>query len=249
MREKRKLKFSTLICSFITYVIALPIQTIVFFIGFAVKLLKFEKLFLIISKFWCLFFYKIIGIKLVGKGLYNIDRTKHYLIIANHASYYDIPAIMYFLPNTIWVANKRFFDVLFFGSLLKKMGSIPVDSKNLKETIIKMEERSKKVEKYNSSSIAIFPEGTRTLDGNIHKFKRGFLSIWKNTKFDLLPVTINGTYTVKPKWSFLIYHVKKVEVIFHKSIPFDNLNDFDNKEITDKLREIINKDYENKNIS
>lgn len=248
MKQRRKVRLSTILCSFLTYIIALPIQTIYFFIGLLAKILKLNKLFIFLSKYWSLFFFRIIGVKLKAEGLENIEKNKHYLIVANHASYYDVAAIMYFMPNTIWVVNKRFFKVLFFGSLLKKMDCIPVDYKKLKETINKIEQRTKNFRKYYSSSIAIFPEGTRTLDGKIHDFKRGFLTIWKNTKYDLLPVTINGTYIVKPKWSFLIYHTKEVKLIFHKPIPIEDLEKYDEKEFIDRLKEIIEKDYEDKNI-
>ncbi|HPC38071.1 MAG TPA: lysophospholipid acyltransferase family protein [Exilispira sp.] len=249
MKQRRKIKISTILCSFITYIIALPIQTIIFFIGLIVKKLKLNNLFIFLSKQWSLFFFKIIGVKLKAYGLENIDKNKNYLIVANHSSYYDIAAIMSFLPNTVWVANKRFFKVLFFGSLLKEMDAIPVDSKRLKETINKINERARKLRKNSSSSIAIFPEGTRTLDGNIHKFKRGFITIWQNTKFDLLPITINGTYLVKPKWSFLIYHTKVVSLHFHKPIPYEELQKYEEKEITEIIKKIIEKDYENQNIS
>jgi 1-acyl-sn-glycerol-3-phosphate acyltransferase len=255
MKQKRRIKLSTILCSFITYIIALPIQTIIFFIGLLTKILKMNNLFIFLSKYWSLFFFKIIGIKLKAYGFENIEKNKNYLIVANHASYYDIAAIMYFMPNTIWVANKRFFKVLFFGALLKEMDTIPIDSKKIKETILKITERSKKLRKNRSSSIAIFPEGTRTLDGNIHKFKRGFISIWQNTKFDLLPVTINGTYIVKPKWSFLIYHTKEVSLYFHKPIPYQQIEKYDDndkyneKEISETIKDIIEKDYENPNIS
>lgn len=248
MKQKRKLRLSTIICSFITYIIALPIQTIIFFIGLLAKKLKIDKLYLFLSKYWCLLFFKIIGIRLKAYGIENVQKNKHYLIVANHASYYDIAAIMYFMPNTVWVAKKKFFDVLFFGTLLREMDSIPIDSSKLKDTIKKIEDRSKKLEKYYSSSIAIFPEGTRTLDGKIHKFKRGFISIWKNTKFDLLPITINGTYIVKPKWSFLIYHVKEVSLVFHKPIASDEIDNLNEKEFAEKVKDIIEKDYEDKNI-
>ncbi len=246
---KRKIKISTIICSFVTYFIALPIQTIIFFIGFLFKLLKKDRVFLLISKAWCKFFFTIIGIKLESEGFEFIDKNKPYLIVANHASYYDVAAIMYFIPNTIWVVNQRFFKVLFFGSLLRLMDSIPIDYKRIKETIKKVHEKTKIIKNHKLSSIAIFPEGTRTLDGNIHKFKRGFISIWENTKYDLLPVTLNGTYIVKPKWSFMIYHIKSVKVIFHKPISYDEIGKFKDKDLSEVIKDIIEKDYENKNIS
>ncbi|MFN3410984.1 MAG: lysophospholipid acyltransferase family protein [Exilispira sp.] len=249
MKHRRKITFSTLLSSFLTYIVALPIQTIIFLFGLLFKKLKLNRIFLFMSKYWSIFFFKIIGIKLRAYGLENIDLNKNYLIVANHASYYDVAAIIYFMPNTVWVVNKRFFKVLFFGQLLKEMDCIPVDSKKLKETIKKLEDRSKKLHKHYSSSIAIFPEGTRTMDGKIHEFKRGFISIWKNTKFDLLPVTINGTYIVKPKWSFFIYFTREVSLIFHKPISYQEFDNFDVKELPDIIKKIIEKDYEIKDIS
>ena len=247
MRKKIKkiIEFiSTFICSFITYLVALPLAAIIFFAGYLAKVLKLNGILTFLIRIWCQLFFSIIGIKLKAHGLEKVDKNKQYLIVANHASYYDIPAIMHFIPDLVWVANKRFFNVLIFGSFLKLMETIPVDPNNFKESKSAIEKISYRVGKTKTRSICIFPEGTRTMDGKIHNFKRGFLTILKYTNFDLLPVTLNGTYHVKPKWSFFIHWIPSVDVIFHDPIPHSNINFDDEKGTAAYIQDSNEKDYQ-----
>ncbi|HAX94883.1 MAG TPA: hypothetical protein DCY25_13295 [Bacteroidales bacterium] len=45
----------------------------------------------------------------------------------------------------------------------------------------------------------MFPEGTRTLDGKINPFFRGFIYLMRTGNSDILPITLNGFYNLKPK--------------------------------------------------
>jgi 1-acyl-sn-glycerol-3-phosphate acyltransferase len=82
------------------------------------------------------------------------------------------------------------------------------------------------VEMSEKRSIGIFPEGTRTLTGELNEFYRGFIMLMRNSEMDLLPVTLNGFYELKPKNRFHISFHSRLKVVIHEPIK--------NKEISDK---------------
>jgi 1-acyl-sn-glycerol-3-phosphate acyltransferase len=91
--------------------------------------------------------------------------------------------------------------------------------------------------------VAIFPEGTRSLDGIIHDFKRGFILILRGTGLDVVPVTLNGMFKLKPKPRFFINPFTKLEITIHKPIEFEELREKDNAEILEQMQNIISSAY------
>jgi len=73
-------------------------------------------------------------------------------------------------------------------------------------------------EKAKFKTVAIFPEGTRTLDGKLNSFYRGFIHLLKASGNDILPVTLNGFYKLKPKNRFHINFGSRLGVVIHPPI-------------------------------
>ena len=85
----------------------------------------------------------------------------------------------------------------------------------------------------------IFPEGTRTLNGKLNPFYRGFIYLLRASKTDILPVTLNGFFSLKPKNRFSIDFASKLEVIVHEAIPSQELIPLEDKSIIDKVKTVI----------
>ena len=99
------------------------------------------------------------------------------------------------------------------------------------------------VEKSGARTIAIFPEGTRTSDGNINRFRKGFVHILKATEMSVLPVTLNGFFLLKPKNRFTINFESKIDVVIHKPIEWEELAEQDDHTILDKVKVVIESAY------
>jgi 1-acyl-sn-glycerol-3-phosphate acyltransferase len=93
------------------------------------------------------------------------------------------------------------------------------------------------------TSVLIFPEGQRTPDGQIHKFKRGFIYILKQSSLDLLPVTLNGFYRMKPMKRFYFDPDTKPEIIIHKSISNSRVREMSEKDLLEETTNIIGRFY------
>ena len=110
----------------------------------------------------------------------------------NHNTVIDIPALYYVPLNFRWVSKREVFKTPFFGQYLVLHGDICIDRGRAAEA---MEQLLCKGKRWISrgASIAIFPEGTRSKDGEIHRFKAGAFTLAKEAGVEILPVVLDGT--------------------------------------------------------
>ncbi|MGA2140787.1 MAG: lysophospholipid acyltransferase family protein [Brevinematales bacterium] len=174
-------------------------------------------------------------------GSDNMESGRPYLIVTNHSSLFDIPAIMALQPNIAWLAKNHLFKIPVFGHLIRRLGCVPVERKNLIRT--GREISFKAGGRIKNQSIGIFPEGTRTLDGNLLEFRRGFIRMFRNCRIDILPVTLNGFFSLKPKNRFVIHPGKKLEIIVHKPLTYMEFSDDTDENIMNTVRQRILMDY------
>ena len=190
--------------------------------------------------FWARTIFVLMGKRLRIQGLENFDKHKKYILIANHASLFDIMAIMAFHPRVSWFGHVRLTKIPVFRKLLKIINYIPVSKGNIKNTKVMVDQM---IDHSKGLTIAIFPEGTRTIDGCIHSFYRGFVHVLRASELELLPVTLNGFYNLKPKNRFHIKFNTKLNVVIHKPISAIELTQKDDKEILKHAREVIQSAY------
>jgi 1-acyl-sn-glycerol-3-phosphate acyltransferase len=125
-----------------------------------------------------------------GKG--TIPRTGPVIFAANHVSFYDPPAIGACLPRQI---NYFARDTLFkgaFGKALLQIGTIPVARENAEVKSLKAIFKTLK----NKGAVAIYPEGTRSPDGQLTEPKAGAGMIACKSQATVIPTRIFGTYEV-----------------------------------------------------
>jgi len=185
-------------------------------IGIPFVYFRQERIVKYMMRFWAITIFLIIGKSVRVRGRENLSNDLHFMLIANHSSLFDIVAIAAVFPDLAWFGHERLLSIPVFRRFLILTGYIPMRKtsyRNTKEMIDRLKESSK------NSNIAIFPEGTRSLDGKINDFYRGFIILLRSSDIDVLPVTLNGFYSLKPKNRFSINFSAKPEVIIHK--PFE----------------------------
>lgn len=189
---------------------------------------------------WARTVFLLMGKRLRIQGLQNFDKHKKYILVANHASLFDIMAIMAFHPKVSWFGHERLMKIPVFRKLLRIINYIPVSKGNIRNTQTMIDQM---IENSKGLTIAIFPEGTRTIDGNIHSFYRGFVHVLRASELELLPVTLNGFYQLKPKNRFHIKFNSKLNVIIHKPISAAELIVKHDNEILSATKELIQSAY------
>lgn len=138
------------------------------------------------------------------------------LIAANHLSYLDPPLIGSVLGREIfYLARKTLFDAPLLGWLLPRLNVIPVDRDGADMTALKVVIRMVK----QGNATIVFPEGTRSVDGNIQPARAGLGLIIAKTLAPVVPVRIIGSYEAWPKGAKLPRSAK-VRVVIGKPICF-----------------------------
>jgi len=194
----------------------------------------------ILSKLWAKSVFLLMGKIIHVRGKENINKGEKYILIANHASLFDIVAIMSFYPEVSWFGHERLLRVPVLGKFLKMTDYVPFREPTVTNTRHMLEQL---IEKANNRSVALFPEGTRTTSGKINPFYRGFIYLFRSREIGILPVTLNGFYNFKPKTRFYINFGSKLEIVIHKPIPREELINRSDSEITSTVKAVIESAY------
>ena len=117
------------------------------------------------------------------EGLENVDRRERYVIVLNHQAMVDIGALYHVPLNFRWVSKREVFRIPFFGQFLLVHGDICIDRGHAAEALEQLVRDGKKWIS-RGASVAIFPEGTRSKDGEIHRFKAGAFTLAKEAGGD-----------------------------------------------------------------
>lgn len=189
-----------------------------------------------ISRLWCRLLCQLNGVKVEIIGRENILTDRPQIFVSNHQGYFDIFALSGYLPVQIrWVAKSSLFKLPFMGWAMSASGYIPVvrdDRKKAYEAFNKTIEKIKE-----GSSIIIFPEGTRSEDGEIGPFKKGSNLIASRSKSPMVPITIIGSGDIIKKGSARITP-GSVQIII--SPPVEPSNDKkENEAVLESIRETI----------
>jgi 1-acyl-sn-glycerol-3-phosphate acyltransferase len=142
-------------------------------------------------------------VRLVAEGREQVPRDAPVVFMSNHESWLDIPALLATIPVQVrFLAKKSLFSWPFFGWAIASMGFIPVDRENRRTAIRSFEEAAARIRA--GRSVLIFPEETRTTDGNLLPFQRGGFLIALKAGIAIVPVGLQGPRRCMPKHSYLV---------------------------------------------
>ncbi|MFC1513989.1 lysophospholipid acyltransferase family protein [candidate division KSB1 bacterium] len=178
------------------------------------------------------------GVKVTVEGLENIDKDKAYIFVVNHQSLFDVPACVKVIPARLrMLAKKELFRIPMFGWGMSAIGHIKIDRENSESAIASLE---KAVERLKTEDISpvVYPEGTRSPDGKIHRFKKGAFVLAIKSGRSIVPVTIQGSRNILQKKS-LYLNPGKVHVIIDKPVETTGFEVSKRNELAIKIHDII----------
>ncbi|MDR1543244.1 MAG: 1-acyl-sn-glycerol-3-phosphate acyltransferase [Prevotellaceae bacterium] len=180
-----------------------------------------------------------IRVKINGKNNYSAEKS--YIFISNHQSIYDVFVIYGWLQSRFkWIMKMSLRKIPLVGLACEKAGHIFIDRSSpikAQKSIKNAEEKLK-----NGASLVIFPEGSRTKNGSVGRFKRGAFKIADDLKLPIVPITIDGAYEVMPYGSVYI-KPHKINVTIHQPIDCKELTDENMQEYIEKTRNEIIKSF------
>jgi 1-acyl-sn-glycerol-3-phosphate acyltransferase len=177
-------------------------------------------------------------VKVIGRE--HIRKGKSYVFVANHQSAFDIFLIYGHLGYPIkWMMKKGLAKIPFVGYACRKAGFIFVDNSSAKAAQKSIAEAEIKI-KRSSGSLVVFPEGGRTSDGHLQRFKRGAYQIASEVHLPIIPITLNGPFKVMQMNSFNILP-HRLEMIIHEAIEpvQNNVNKEQLQQLSDNTRNTI----------
>ena len=166
---------------------------------------------------WAHAIFTVCGIDVRTTGLEKITDPRGIVYLANHASMFDIWALMGWLPGQLrFIGKKEVGYIPVLGWLWKYSGNIPIDRKTPKKYMRSLEIAHRSIR--DGNCIVMYPEGTRTADGRLQEFKRGPFSLAMKSGATVVPVTINGSFRLLRKGSLKI-SPGTIDLVVHDPIP------------------------------
>lgn len=190
-----------------------------------------------IALFWSKLCCAIVPLNITIKGKKNYNRNRSYVVVANHQSMADIPAIHGHIGlNIKWIMKKELEKIPVFGFACKQLGCIYVDRSDHDAAMKSMEKAKKSLSK--KACVLFFAEGTRSRDGKIMPFKKGAFRFAGETNLPILPVTIKNSINILPSDS-LDLTPGSIEIIVHPKvhIPRHHMDSLD--DIVEQTRRTI----------
>jgi len=149
------------------------------------------------ARWWCRLVAWSIFARIRVYGVERIRAGQPYVYIANHSSLIDTPALFAYLPYPFRIMAKRgLFFVPFMGWHLWTAGHFPIDRRDIRKTAQSLRRVIDGVR--GGTSIAVFPEGSRSSDGHLQEFKSGAFKIALRAGVPIVPVTIRGAFRLLP---------------------------------------------------
>ncbi|MDE3195773.1 MAG: 1-acyl-sn-glycerol-3-phosphate acyltransferase, partial [Acidobacteriota bacterium] len=175
--------------------------------------------------------------KCTVRGLEKIDPAKSHVLVANHSSYMDIPAIMGNIPLQFrFYAKKGLFSIPFLGWHLDRAGHLPVVRGDARASLKSMSEGARVVRE-QGISLLLFPEGGRT-EHNMRPFREGAAHIAIKTGVPVVPIGLSGARGVLPMHSLLL-RGGTIEVNIGDPISTEGMTSRDRGRLNEMLQEQV----------
>ena len=169
------------------------------------------------------------------------DPRRPYVVVANHESFVDILLISHLPMEMKWLSKRDFFRYPLVGWMMRLARDIPLDRGDRESAIAALAACRSRID--DKVSVMIFPEGTRSVTGELGPFKDGAFSTAIATGAPILPLAVHGTRTAlrKHEWRF---GRSRAEVRILPVVSTEGLTEADTAELRDRVRSMIASELE-----
>jgi 1-acyl-sn-glycerol-3-phosphate acyltransferase len=164
-------------------------------------------------------------------GQRNVPRRGGVLIVSNHQSYLDPPLLAVGLERPVsFMARRTLFRNPAFGRLIAALNAFPVTRGGL--DIAAMREAVRRL--HDGAALVVFPEGTRTPDGEIAPLHAGMLAIVERANVPIVPAVIEGAFEAWPRDS--TPRTGEISVLYGRAIRPEEHNRLSRAELVERLQ-------------
>ncbi|MGL4987131.1 MAG: lysophospholipid acyltransferase family protein [Treponemataceae bacterium] len=173
--------------------------------------------------------------RVIVEGEENLIQDRAVVFVANHQSYFDIPCMLGYIRKPFaFIAKKEVKKIPLIPAWMELMQCVFIDRNNPRQSVQAMKQAVENVK--NGYSLVIFPEGTRSKNGEVNEFKAGSFKLALKSKAPIIPVTILGTRAMYEESGL---KAGLVTIKLHKPIFIDDLTKEDSDALPEKVRQVV----------
>ena len=192
------------------------------------------------ARAWAWLILRTTGVRVRVVGIERIDRSRSYVVAANHQSIYDIPIVFAALPLQLRIVAKDAIGrVPFLGWHLRRTGHLLVDRKSPGAGILKR--MASLIGAANS--LIVFPEGTRSVDGAVGRFKGGIFLLAIDSGLPVVPVSIARSRFVMKKGQLMVCP-GEVTVTVHEPMATTGVIRDQARAFAERVRDVVCRDVQ-----
>jgi 1-acyl-sn-glycerol-3-phosphate acyltransferase len=184
---------------------------------------------------WARDILRAAGTPVLAEGLEHIPRDRPLMYASNHSSMFDIWALLATLPGSIrFVAKQELFKIPLLASAMRAAGHIPIDRAARKKAFAAYDEAARTIQR-GTSSIVVFPEGTRSRTGELLPFKNAPFALAIAAQVPIIPVYVHHTFEILPKGAWRL-RPRPIRLLVAPPIPTAGLGPEDRERLRDQVR-------------
>jgi len=190
-----------------------------------------------LARWWSGWITRFAGVRIRVDNRATLEPGQPYVFMANHASTIDIWALFLAIPRRVrMIAKKQLARIPLFGWVMWAGRFIFIDRQNAAAARRSIDEAGRRIR--GGCSVLLFPEGTRTRDGQMGPFKKGGFHLAMEAGVPIVPIALRGTRRLMPRGSLRIKS-GTVSVIIGAPIPTSGLKIEDRPALIERVRDTI----------
>jgi 1-acyl-sn-glycerol-3-phosphate acyltransferase len=187
------------------------------------------------ARAWAWLVLRTTGVRVTVVGVDKLNPARSYILAANHQSIYDIPIVFASVPLQLRIIAKQSLGRFpFLGWHLQRTGHLLVDRSNPGAGVLKRMSRLVS----GSRSLIVFPEGTRSVDGTVARFKGGMFLLAIDSGVPVVPVSIARSRFVMRKGRLMTCQ-GDVTITIHEPMPTDDVTRAGTREFAERVRDVV----------
>jgi 1-acyl-sn-glycerol-3-phosphate acyltransferase len=187
------------------------------------------------ARWWAQLILGTTGVRVHASGSGRLRKEASYVFASNHQSIYDIPIVFATIKRDLRIVAKASLGHFpFLGWHLRLAGHVLVDRDRPGAGVLKRMQRLVA----DGASVIVFPEGTRSIDGQVGRFKGGLFLMAIETRLPIVPVTIEGSRHVMKKGRLMVCP-GEVTLTVHDPIPTEGLSRDDARALAERVRAVV----------
>jgi 1-acyl-sn-glycerol-3-phosphate acyltransferase len=195
-----------------------------------------------VASLWAWLILKTCMVRVTVSGASNLEPGRTYVIASNHQSLFDTPIFFAYLPLSFRILYKKSLNrIPFLGWHLFLSGHVGVERENPTKAKESLEHAAERIR--NGTSVAVFPEGTRSYDGVMRGFKKGSFRLAIKAETPVVPLTIRDSHLVMKRGEVTV-HPRTVKVIIDRPIDVRGWSEERSGELCERVREIVARNLE-----